>query len=210
MQVVTWCRRLRSMPPDELALHRWPDWALPVLFCKTTLESDQHHRLTCIEEWACGIGGDSGWLIAWIPLLFGEILENLGKSRETQWNSVWFCMALNMKGIPEKFRGNARFSGNIWDWGGFGWFGVSKGLCANSQSEILRAAEVPRKFPRLPWKFPGSNWTFSRVKTLFWEAWHPLMTHKKVRPKNVNMLASFYSPGGHSGQNVWKGALIPK
>ena len=53
----------------------------------------------------------------------------------TQWNSVGFCMALNVNsvGIPGGFRGNAGFSGKFGVWGGFRRFGASKGFCASSQ-----------------------------------------------------------------------------
>ena len=73
--------------------------------------------------------------IRWNLGEIGEIQEISGKFRGTQWNSVGFCMALNMNsvGIPGGFRGNAGFSRNFGVWGGFGRFGDSKGFCANSQ-----------------------------------------------------------------------------
>ena len=93
------------------------------------------------------------WLIARIPLLplisskFQGIRWNLGEFRDIreiwkftsiQWNSMGFCMALNVNsvGIPGKFRGNARFSGEFGVWGGLGRFRASKGFCANSQSDL--------------------------------------------------------------------------
>ena len=90
----------------------------------------------------------SGWLceflspdfpeisgIQWNLGEFGEIREISGKFRAIQWNSVGFCMALSMNsvGIPGGFRGNAGSSGKFRVSGGFGWFGGSKGFCANSQ-----------------------------------------------------------------------------
>ena len=57
-----------------------------------------------------------------ISLNFGEIGENSRKFRKlrgTQWNSVGFCMELSMNsvGTAGKYRGNARFSRKIWDFG---------------------------------------------------------------------------------------------
>ena len=61
------------------------------------------------------------WGIWWNLSEFRDIRRNSGKLRGTQWNSVGFCMALQMNsvGIPGRFRGNAGFSGKIW---GLGWF----------------------------------------------------------------------------------------
>ena len=49
---------------------------------------------------------------------FGQIWGNSGNFRKIQWNSVGFCMALNMKsvGVPG-FRGQAGFSGISGDLG---------------------------------------------------------------------------------------------
>ena len=71
----------------------------------------------------------------------GEIREISGKFRGTQWNSVGFCVALNLNSvrIPGGFRGNAWFSGKFGVWGGFGRFGASKGLCFCANNHRLEA-----------------------------------------------------------------------
>ena len=43
----------------------------------------------------------------------------------------------NSAGNPGGFRVSAGFSAKIWDRGGFGRFGASKGFCANSQRNPL-------------------------------------------------------------------------
>ena len=72
---------------------------------------------------------------------FGKFRENSGEFSGIQWG---FCMALSMNsvGIPGGFRGNAGFSRKLGVWGGFGWFGGSKGFCANSQNEAWKCPET--------------------------------------------------------------------
>ena len=96
--------------------------------------------------------------IQWNLGEFGKIREISGKFRWTQWNSVGFCMALSMNsvGIPGGFRGNAGFSRKLGVWGGFGWFGGSKGFCANSP-HAPHPASPPRNPSPLDFQIRGTR-----------------------------------------------------
>ena len=96
--------------------------------------------MTCLKKFTVSVAflsvNSSSPLISQTSRGFGAIWaksEIAGKLWGSQWNSVGFCMVLNMNsvGIPGGFRGNAGFSGNL-----FRVIGAPKGFCANSHTEV--------------------------------------------------------------------------